>query len=417
MDGLSALIFNLIGFIILFFYSLKKGNNNLGFLVTSIYAVTALFAPIYYEMPLSMFNNITLFPFIYYLVLFFIICLPLYKFDRLENYNLKYNLKVINVICLIALVVSILPFIELLFKLPSLLSGNVSANFSEVHDARSDSEMAMHRFQFSFLSKILYRFVLLINEFSILVLFVLIKEKKLISYKGLGIILVILVKNLYYFVNSSRSSLLWTILLFGVAFLMFLPILDKGLVKKIKKIGFILFVLLFGMLLTITLARQAVYTETKGSDFTLAYFMIRYAGEGFLNFNEYCFDLKSHLHGQYTLHFFRELLGMTTIDWDLSGVLKAGSNLGAPTMQFYTFLGFFIFDFGPLGTFILWTVLSFYTYNFLVRRKFSFSNLLLFFTYVKILITGTTIYMYAGPGFLYIPLLIIISFIFKLFKM
>ncbi len=417
MDGLSALIFNSIGFIVLFFYSLKKGNNNLALAVTSIYTLTALFAPFYYQMPLANFNNITLFPFIFYIVLFVIISLPLLKFDRFTSYDLKYNMKVINWVCLIALVVSILPFIELIIKLPSLLSGNVSANFSAVHDARSDSEVAMYRFRFSFLSTILYRLVLILNEFSILVLFVLIKEKKLISYKGLGIILVILVKNLYYFVNSSRSSLLWTMLLFGVAYLLFLPILDKSLVKKIKKIGFVLISLVFVMLLTITLARQNHYSEMRGSDFTLAYFIVRYAGEGFLNFNEYCFNLNTHLFGQYTMHSLREMLGMTTIDWSMNGILKVGTSIGAPTMQFYTFLGFFIFDFGPLVTFVLWTVLSIYTYNFIVRSQFSFSNLLLFFTYIKILITGTTIYMYSGAGSLYIPLILIISFILKLFKM
>lgn len=418
MSSHQILVLNSIIFFISLLYHIKKKTfGKIGVFVIGLYAFSSVFSIIYYDSLFSNYRNITLFPVIYFFILFHIICFPIIKFDKLKNIQFKYNINIIYYIGIICLFFSILPLIELLKKMPTLLGGNLAENFSKIHDARGEMEIASHRFKFSIVGAFMYRFVLIFYEISFLLIFPLIKARRFISLGGLGVVLVIIVKNLFYFVNASRSSLVWAILFFILSFYIFRSIFDIRLYKKIIKIGVVMVTTLASLFLIITISRLTVYQSNSGGEYTLIQFLSRYIGEGFLNFNEYCFDLKSHLNGKYCFHSIRDLFGLSTISWKFHDLLSLRNVLGAPMRVFYTFLGFFIFDLGLLGTFLWWSFLSFYFYKIIVKSKMPFSNLILLFLYIKIIVGGTTIYMYSGPASLYVLVLVAMSVLLKFLKM
>jgi len=413
----ANIIINIILFSLLFLiYQLQIKKLSVGGYVIAIYVITAVLGLLYYSMPLNPHKNITLAPFLFLFILFVILCLPLFKYDRVGNYKVQYNIKIIRILCRIALVVSVVPLVEVFIRLPTAFSGDMIDSMSEIHD---DSEI---RFKFSLIGALSYKFVLVFYEVVFLFIIPLLKEKKKSIWDFAGICTILMTKNLYFFVNSSRSSLVWLILTLILVFVFFQDLLSKTEKKMIRRVFFFFIGSVFFLFSIITVARQMGYEEKRGEEHSIEYFVVRYIGEGMLNFNEYLPDLRDHTYGDMTFYPIKTFLGIETYQLGNSGrgvenfILE--NRLGVSLSIFYTFIGFFVIDMGFAGAFIFLSIIA-----FLINRKVKvidgfipLSSLLLIFTYAKVILIGTNIYPYIWSNFNMIVGIFFIYFILKFNK-
>lgn len=397
----SQLFLLIINFLILFIitikYIIKKKRSQTGSLTLFLYTFSAFCAIIYYCNPYFIQNKeLTILPFIYWLIAFRILCIPLFKYDSLNIIGIKYNIKVINSLCVISLFISIIPFIEQFVQIPTLFNAtqSLSDTFSDIHDESNK------QINFSLVGKFLQRVVWALYDLMFLFILPVIRSKKVNKLALLGIIMVIITRNLEFFLLASRNGLLRMILQLVLAFIILYPLMTAFEKKKVIRIMTLLITAIIGVFTLITIARQIGYSE-KNEEYTMLYFLSRYAGEGMINFNQYIFDIKNYTNGDYTLWTFKNLLGFDvpplTRDY-LYGHIQ--TTTGIPMMVFYTFIGFIVIDLGPIATLFIFIIVAIMLYRLLSfnQKYIPISTLFIFFIFTSTIINGTCVYQYSGKS-------------------
>lgn len=400
--------------------SKSKGTLTLFFLIFySIFAICSIgFYYIYNELVgFYAYEHISSLAFVYWLILFFIILLPVYRFENSHLQAITYNIKIVHLIAIFGLVISIIPFLELLPEIGSMFggsSGDISDNISEMHDDSDEKEEKL-----SVLGHYLMRGVWVLYDLSFLLIYPLLKEKKKNYVAILGVVLLIFTRNMLNFAYVSRTGLFVLILHIIVIFIILYPFFVEKEKKVMKRIVSVIFFSVLFAFVVITLARSTKYSE-KQQDYTLAAFVARYTGEGFCNFGGYAFKAKEPLGGVQTLYVPRKMLGIETplvTREYLYG--KAAQKQGVPQNVFYTFIGTFVLDLGPfwgavLLCFIGWPALLVFGKK---RRLIPLSYLYLFSVYVKILEFGPISYVYSSKESEYIVMYFFIFILLRILKM
>ena len=373
-----------------------KKKFQTGTLTLFLYTFSAFCALIYYCNPYYIqYKELTLLPFIYWIVAFSILCIPLFKYDSLNIIGLKYNIRVINCLCIIGFFISIIPFIEQAIQIPSLFNtASISDTFSDIHN---DNDKQVY---FSVIGRYSQRIVWALYDLMFLFIVPVIRSPKVNKLALLGIIMVLITRNLEFFLLASRNGLLRMILQLVLAVIILYPLMTSIEKKKVMRIIVILTITIIGVFTLITIARQIGYSE-KNESYTMLYFLSRYAGEGMINFNQYIFDIKNYTEGDYTLWTFKNLLGYDIPPLTRDYLYGHFQNMtGIPMMIFYTFIGFIVIDLGPTTTLLLFIVIAASMYKLLsFNKKFiPISTLFLFYIFSSTIINGICVYQYTGKN-------------------
>lgn len=397
----SQLFLLIINFLILFIitikYIKKKKRYQTGSLTLFLYTFSAFCALIYYCNPYFIQNKeLTLLPILYWLIAFIILCTPLFKYDSLNTTGIKYNIKVINCLCIIGFFISIVPFIEQLIQIPTLFKAaqSLSDTFSDIHD---DNDKQVY---FSVVGKYSQRIVWALYDLMFLFILPVIRSPKINKLALLGIIMVLITRNLEFFLLASRNGLLRMILQLILTIIILYPLMTALEKRKVMRIMTILMAAIIGVFVLITIARQIGYSE-KNESYTMLYFLSRYAGEGMINFNQYIFDIKNYTDGDYTLWTFKNLLGYDIPPLTRDYLYGHFQNItGIPMMIFYTFIGFIVIDLGPTTALLSFIVIAFLMYKLLSFNKklIPVSTLFIFYIYSSTIINGICVYQYTGKN-------------------
>lgn len=424
--------FFLIMLLITYKHVKKNGIIKLGSLILITYTFS-VFCSIYLinDSLFTHFHDITIMPYIYWLIMFLIICQPLFIFDKLQINIVKYNINIIKIICIVGFLVSVIPFYEqLIHAREFIISANLAEKIADTHDYRSDADIEV------FLSPLGQALLHIVNGlFNIAILFIypLIKEKEKNKLVWLGLALVVLTANFQSLLYASRGKATDTIFKFTLFVCLFYPMMEKKMKKNlIKIVGFIggIIVVLF---LIISLSRTSQYQE-HNSQYSTVHHFAHYIGEGTMLFNENLPHLKQHTNGDYCFYYVK-MLGETE-----PKVLSRESRiyfenyLGIKMMVFYTFLGFFVIDIGWLGTFLFWSIIALLMCYFLRRSvkiqysKFNdfttnkvcimrLSDIYIIFLFAAIILNGFTVYQYSfAKSFAYFHYLAM-YIVLRIFKM
>lgn len=399
------LILLIANFVVLSFvailYIKKKKNFQTGSFALLLYTFSALCAIIYYCNPYyNPIKALTIIPFAYWLIAFGIICTPLFKYDSLKIIGLKYEINTVNWICIIGLFVSIVPFIEQLMQIQMLFNTNLSIadTFSDIHD---DNDKQIN---YSVVGKIFQRIVWALYDLMFLFFLPVIRSPKVNKLALLGIIMVLITRNMEFFLLASRNGLLRMILQLVLIIIILYPLMTKKERRRIIKIIIILTTSIISVFVLITIARQMNYSE-KNESFTMLYFLSRYAGEGMINFNQYMFNIENYTNGDYTLWTFKNLLGYDIPPFSRDYLYGHMQHVtGIPMMVFYTFIGFFVIDLGPVFTLFFFSFIAFVmckllTYN---NSLIPVSTLFIFYIFSSTIINGTCVYQFTGKNTEYI---------------
>jgi len=350
--------------------------------------------------------------------MFAFILYPIYKFENIsqETKGIKYNIKFIYFICYCGLFVSIIPFLELLPSLINIFSASATQNnefISDLHDTDIKKE------QLSLIGNYLMKGVWTLYDLSFILVFPILKEKKLNYVAVLGLVMILFTKNMQTISTVSRTGLLSFLFHTITTILIFWPYLLKSERKKTLKMAGIFGAIIFFFFGIITLSRSVTYNE-KQSNYTTATFVIRYAGEGFCNYGNYAFNTKKTLNGISTLYLPRKILGyetpITTRDYLYN---KAEKHLGIPQNVFYTFIGSFVLDLGPLLGAVMLIFLGLIAF-YIFKRQWELvplSYIFLLSIYNKIIEFGPISYIYSNKESEYFLLYLFIFIILRIKKM
>lgn len=353
-------------------------------------SITAFFSLLYYNVSNGIFrdySNIKLFPYLYLFISYLIIIFPLYYNDNQKHAELfiPLNRKLfVNRLIWVLIFCSILPFMESLIQIPN-----------SIMDSRSMASMYEQRLEgggSDYLSFWGRKFFLIIwrlnNLIPFLLFYTIIKgyNKKIV----LGLALSLLTIWLHSMILGGRSKIVQNVLyLIFVYFVFFLQI-PKNYRAKIAKYGLIFISVAIAGIAIVTISRFASKEGSTSMDSIWEWIGL-YAGEGALNFNSLAWNVKGSTHGYSTIAL---PLGigdghLLTVEelWNVRNKLRIPGNI------FYTFIGYFVFDYGLVGGMIVLLILAFMF--ILVYKKCSvFKKLCLISLWGKIAIIGPIFYTY-----------------------
>lgn len=386
------IVFFIIMLLITIGYIKKTKEFNVGVLLLSLYTFCAFCAIIYYQSfyYLIQINELELNPLLYWIVLFLIAMVPVFKYDKLKINKIQYSSKTLEFFCIFAFFLSIIPLVEELAHANLLFQGgnDVAETFSDIHDDNTKGNYL------SFLGKTCLHILRWIYELVLLSSFFVMKSKKKLAIAG--IITSIITINLYSLTMSSRGQLLTTILYCILIYFLLKKNVDATDKRRIKKVGIFVLGGVLSLFVFITILRSTVHVENN-SDYTMGIFLVRYVGEAYINISEYLGDLNGSSFGDYCFWPIKKILMLDPPLVDREYVYNVMQNhLGIRLGIFYTFISYFIFDLGFVGALLFFLFVAFLFTRLLYTKDgiIKFSTMYAFLIYAGIIINGTTIYIY-----------------------
>lgn len=395
MEDSNILIAFFIGMLLITIVYVKKVKEfNIGVLLLSIYTFCSLCGIVYYKTfyYLIQRHSLEITPLLYWMVLFLVALIPVFKYDKLKFDKIQYSSKTIELFCICALFFSVIPLVEILAHINLIFQGNnhIEETFSDIHDDNLKTSYL------SFAGKICLRMLRWLYELVLLSSFFVLKSKNKLAIAG--IITSILCINLYSLTMSSRGQLLTTMLYCILIYYMIkndITIIEK---KRIKRVGLTVLGCVTSLFVCITIWRSTIYLE-KDSNNSLEIFLVRYIGEAFINISEWMGHLKEYSYGDYCFWPIKKILMLDPplIDREYTyGIMQ--NRLGIKLGIFYTFIGYFIFDLGYAGALMFFLFVT-YLFNKIVCTKngiIRLSTIYAFLIYAGVIINGTTIYIYSS---------------------
>ena len=389
---IQATTFIILLTITLLYYKQAR-NFKVGAYVIAIYALSAIMGIVYMFQPYAWYylnGQSTWWPIIYWMILFFITCIPIFEFDKKRIDTIEYDPKLIYRIAVFGFVISIIPFLEQAFLARSLFDSVTVA--LDLHDEEGGMD------KLSSISRFLLRINISLYDLSFVILLLLLLEKKKRKFPLFCVVFIIITRNLTGVITGHRSSFIEVMQKLILVALIAYPLQTKENKKKMIKLISYSFALFFGFFLLITIGRSIAYEE-KNSEFTLLAFLSRYMGEPLLLFNEYLPLMKANSDGQLTCNFFLDILGLTSNELDhayMYGSLQRTT--GIPQNVFYSYIGDFVMDFGFVAAFIILTGISLFFWKLtrFKNGKIALSTLFIFVMYTSILMGGITSWKYNG---------------------
>ncbi len=185
---------------------------------------------------------------------------------------------------------------------------------------------------------------------AILFLFYSLTTKRISKYIKIGLFVSILLQMLAGISTGQRNNIVEPVMIMAASFFMFYRHFSEKLKKRVIYVCTIAVVLLSVPFVAITSSRF----DSTGAQEAVVF----YAGHENLIFNNYAFDNGGIRYGDRTFPLFKKMAGFSNVPdnyWDRR--IKY-SNLKVNDEVFCTYVGDFVFDFGPVVAFIIISLFS-----------------------------------------------------------
>ena len=353
----------------LIIYWNKRRKIDVGFVLFAIYAAISI-AGVFLYLSYPNAWKVQLWSFIYLFVIVLLFFRPLFfdsdtLYKRLRVRN-KTALKVFAVIYVIAALISIY------YSVDQTVENIKSGDWAVLRRALYSDDIALYTNQLERWAKI---FVMYLRPMAIVLLFYYMTLKKTKKIWLIIFALAIITPAFFTAINTaSRGLVLNLVILFFLGYIIF----RKNLSKEIKKI-FIVFVVIFLVLfliysLAVTLSRFGEQNQSTS--------LLNYFGQSMLVFNYGLTDsIQNYGYGKYFFNWFLPFFGVSPLNTSL-----LGAHFGT---SFFTFVGAWYIDFGPVGTFIIAIILPMIIgFRTKYKRKLDIADIFLFLFYVNYLAMG-----------------------------
>lgn len=380
--------------ITLIYWFKKKSLSNVGVIVLLLYTLISFASCHLFSHPdmVGIYeDNVYVFPFIYLYLILFLLVYPLLKIDYSKIYELKLpSKKIIEPFCICIILCA---FYQLITGFSDVKQGMTMMllDSSNAIDAYIDTtEANMKRKALSGSFNILGFIVTTGMSFSMLFFFLYLlypnKSTKII----IGLIIAVMANPVMSVASGSREKVITTFIVFYFLFILLRPLISQ----KIRKVIFITSLSLFGLLIfffiIISFARAR-----EDIDGTLLGFE-SYFGMSFLHFNQKCFFADGTREGNFVSPLLNVILGGQTYSQE---ALRAKyASLGVDNGIFYTFVGDFVLDYGPIIAFIILFICARSCRKiYKIKYVWSAGQIVLCYTLLKLL-SGFYLHQFSGIG-------------------
>lgn len=394
--SLLIILFSIFFLALFFVYNLKwqhfKSVNTTSFLFF-YYFVAAILALVFYNFSNGNFrnyDNLQAIPFFYLAICIIITFYPIYKYDK-SSYKVflsKKQLAIIDILCVVLGLISILPLIESAIQLPSSLASEQS-----IADAYARRQAGLN-LNLNFHSALGEKLYWIISLFSLLIpclLMVQITKRKMNIPLLLGLISCFLNVAMHNMIVGGRSNSMQDMLYLIAVYLLFKNNIPRKRLAKINIAGIVLVLFFVSSIMIVSISRyvtsDSLYYDNVFDSLSL------YAGEGFLNFNNDLWHITKSSDGYKTMGLIISIMEGKKVD--AAAIWAAGERTGIHGNIFYTYIGSIVMDYGKEIAFLLISIFS-----ILVSRLFTNHNHISFFKFMllcawaKIIVVGPIFYAY-----------------------
>jgi len=364
-------------------YWKKKKYFGAGLLIVSSYIFYAVISFSLYNNPyaVSTFKALTFFPFVYLFVMLLISLQPVLKYNE-KSIIQQPSISLVNFISWSIVIVTLITLPSVLSHIQDGVTLILTTERGGI-DLYNEFRMGNHTSN-SFLN-IFYALGNISSDISVLFLFYYLtlpnKNKNLL----LGLLLGAITSILSSLADGLRTEASMKILLIFGSYFLFKEQLSKSVRRTMKTIGIVLLSFVFVVMAALTISRFA--SAEGGANFQVE----RYIGQANLYFNNYCFDAGGIRYGDRTCNVFKKLLLFDNVPNDVMATRAKYSNMKIDDGSFYTFVGDFVLDFGPIyGALILiiFSILFCLLTKPKKRGKILFHQLILVYFVMSVCIQG-----------------------------
>lgn len=393
MQELTVLYINAIIWLITLIYWWRRKKNNVGVVILALYAAIACVSCHLFQNPESTdeFGTISIFPFIYLYVTITMLIYPLFRMDynnisvfRLPSQGVMNGICIYIIVCAIYQLIVALPEIQTGLSLMLVDNSNAVEAYIDTTDANLSKQSLSGVFNF------LGFFVTTGVNFSILFFFMYLlypKKNKWILY---GMIIAVLSNPIISLAGGSREKVVTTILIFLLMYFFLRPLLPYK-TKRIINVGAVFItslLLLFFFIISMGRARGNTDNLLLGFE--------SYFGQSFLVFDNDCLYAKGTREGNVVSPLINVLLGGQT--YSQMELRNKYAFLGIDNGRFYTFVGDFVLDYGPIIAFVILFVLAIFFYKKLnIKMVLTCRHVILVYALLKLL-SGFYLHQYTGIG-------------------
>ena len=323
---------------------------------------------------------------------------PFYKinFNDVQNIDSCNYEKLLYEFSCILIAFSFLPLIEHIILLLQNNSGSVNfqQHLSDTYEIKRESDIN----KLSFLGHIMNCFSSNFRCVTIVLFFYFFgKEHYSYTFKLL-LFLPILNSIISHFLGASRAAMFIDLANIYLVFLMVQNTYSPYFRKIIKKILFILTTSIVSLLMIVSVARYLFSSKPVVADSLFDWLAI-YFGEATVRFNTQMWNIYMYMQGDNCFSFIKKLLGLPTFTDLLDRRAFWTPRTKIFTHVFYTFIGDFYGDFGPLGCFIVIFIFICPCF-FIIKNLMKKNNTIKFHHLIYVALWGS-ICLYGFTYFLY----------------
>ena len=355
VSNLFLLVNILLWLITFLFYQLRKRYFGAGSFLLLFYLSIAIVGFHLFNHPLSIgwFKEINLFPLLYLYLMMILATLSVLKFNeqRIDHIQNPSNYA-FNILCIIAIISS-------LFQIVPIISNFSSGVAKMLIDSTIGSELyketlgTIEEAGDGKIQNVPAIISGMLSNISILLFFYLLTREKRNRFIVVGLFISILLSMFSSIASGARGGTFNTLLTCLACYFLLCKFMSNKVKRNMKRLGIFIFALVSIPIILITTSR---FGDIE--NFNPLYSIEMYYGQSFLNFNNYGLDAGGIRNGDRTASLFKQII------WDdvprnyFERIIKH-SKMTMNEGLFYTFVGDFTLDYGPIFSFFLFVVASF----------------------------------------------------------
>lgn len=379
------------------------------------YGLSAIVALHLFDNPFNSrkYNDLTLFPFIYLFIMLALALSPLLKVDKIKYKEIKPPSDIVyNIFCIVVILIMVSTLRNSFSTFGATLT-NMIINESAGADIYSNMNFSSKSsgYGISNLSAVLKN---VFSDFPVFLLMYQLTRKRKNVLITIGLVLSVLISPMASVSVASRGALVN----FLICMFMWFLYMRQWMTKKVRKWFTIISLTLVSVfILAFVLITNSRFGAFGNNDYAL-YSLESYYGQAFLNFDNYGLDAGGIRYGDRTVTGVKGLLiGFDNVPKNYVERVLKYSDLKLNERSFYTFVGDFTIDFGPLVA-----VLIFIAFAIFFRKQFNsgdevmpFHKLITVYFLVCLYCRGLSLFPYSDIiGNIQCLMLILAYFYFKI---
>ena len=350
---------------------IMRRSIDLYFLILSAYTLTSLCCAAYLYTSPKEFENLMLYPFIYLFIVLLIFIAPFKRIDiKLDTINI-HNTCMTKALTWVVIIAGIF---SLYFTIGEALETIRSGEWGALRQQLYNDEESIELYH-SFFEKIVKNIVGYMHSFIVVILAYHMSRSK-INKTIVTLLLIVWLLNGFFdsMLVASRGMVAGMLLEFLLVLSLFKRVISKKIMKTIPVLAFFFLIPVISYLVAVSVSRFG--EEDAGSS------VFYYLGHSMLTFNaDMMVTMHDYAGGKYFCKYFLDMFGMDS-DFNLVALgYKGGSS-------FYTFIGSFYIDFGPIGTFLIAVTVSVFLLTISQKKRYNLSDLMIIVYFANYILCG-----------------------------